>query len=609
MPTSTQVIAFDAGCSAASGKTTKNYSSIKTMPLSSAPEQDASLYAPLPFALGSTIISSRLEVYQDKAATGGSRTLAAQALAAPGFTESKIHYSNRPGVTGPIATLSQGDGGAAGRVWSLDTTAIAQAASSGTPWFGFRITSNIAAIMSIFSSENSKFRPVWVNVWSVAPTIPTMLSPAGGRAVSLARPTHRFDFVDTVDDALSGFRIQYSASDAVDPVTGAFVTPTYDTGTVIATQPSWVPGTDIAIGATTFWQVKTRDQANLWSPWSVPVSFVRTAKNPVTITNPAASPNDFVTEATPPITASFPGTVKAYQIFIVDPANSTTILHDSKKITGSTIAYTLPAGVLTKTGIDYKVIVRVWDDVVREATAGDTPYVDASRVFKFELSATVAPVTSLAIGPPGVTHGAPITFESATAPDAFLLRAGGVVTGDEIAPSEIFVSGTSYSLGWYGGQPHKEHDVEVLRVVNGITSAANLTVPFTADPEGIWLSGERGENPICILTSGDVPAWGSTEISATHQAVGTPFAVVRTQTLGSAKSSVQGFLVGGQDELEAYSIDDWEANAEALQAPAGQKLRLALTNKNIPVTIYNMVISPANEDGDIAIAFDFTERA
>jgi hypothetical protein len=596
MPTSTQVIAYDAGANA--GSTSKNYASIKTIPLSSSPVQDASLYAPVPFALGSTIVSATLNLYQTAAATGGTRTLTVRRLATQ-FVESTLTYANRPGVTGATATVAQGNGGVSGRVWALDVTAHMQEVSSGAPWYGFRITSDIATLMSIYSSENTTFQPTLTVNWTTAPQTPTNLSPAGGRAVSVGTPTFRFDFVDTVDDSISGLQIQYDTS-------SSFVSPTFDTGMIAATQNTWTPVTSITVGTTTFWRVRTRDQSGLISPWSVPVSFVRTAKGSTTITNPAVSPNNYVTEATPPITATHSLAVSAFQIFITDPTYAT-VFHDSGKITNSTIAYTLPAGVLTSTAVTYRVTTRVWDTVVREATAGDPPYVDTFRDFTFNLSGTVTPVSSLAIGAPGISHGAVITWTRATAPDAYVLRVDGLVTGPEIVPSDVFVSGTSYAFGWYGATPKVAHVVEVLAVVNGVTSASNPTVNLTTVPEGVWLSTEQGGNPIC-LTGEDMPTWGSTELSQAHQAVGSPYAVVRTQTLGSAQGSYSGWLNGAQYKLESISLDTWRTRAKALGSPAGQKLRLCLTDTNIPVYISNLVVEPATEDGDVRVSFNFYER-
>lgn len=594
MPTSEQVAAFDSYTSSAVPSARKG--DYKELMVGTGTTRRSYLYWALPYPVGASIVSAELRLYEKKRATGGTRTVTAELLAAK-FVESTINYGNAPAVVsgGPTATLTQGNATTDGRMWSLDVTSLIQNVAAGTPWFGIRLTANVSTALYFHSSESTKaLRPALLITWAGAPQTPVGLSPAGGRAVSVARPLHRFQFVDDLGDSITAFQLQWSGS-------SDFTAPTLDTGTVVSTLPQWTPTTDTAAGSGRWWRVRTRDTAGLWSPWSVPTNWVRTAKGAVTITNPATSPNNVVAEPTPPIAWTVTGAQTAWQVFILDDATDA-ILHDSRKQSGTETAYTPPAGVLTDTTTVYRALVRSWDDVARESIPGDSAYSEASRSFTMSLTGTVAVTDLVAVVEPG-SPAVDLAWTRSTAPDFWALRVDGQFVGDLIDGPDLLVSGTSYAFQWWGATPYTDLDVEMVPIANGAATDGNNVVTVRTEPEGIWLSGTDGEDAICISTDGELGSWSDTSITAVHQAVGTPYPVLRRQTLGSRMCSQEGVLA-------EPGMAEAKARANRLRA-SGTLLRLVLSDTNVIGRVDKMPpVDPAAEFGMGArVSFDFYEQA
>ena len=72
------------------------------------------------------------------------------------------------------------------------------------------------------------------------------------------------------------------------------------------------------------------------------MSFSRAAKGTLTITNPAASPNNFVVEATPPFIHTFAGTQVAWRKWITEQADKTEIVAEQHKTDGTDTSWTPP---------------------------------------------------------------------------------------------------------------------------------------------------------------------------------------------------------------------------------------------------------------------------
>lgn len=599
MPSSTQTASFDSETNAASGYTAKNYASSTSIVLDSSPARSGYYYFAKPFAANATIVSATLTLYQKGVAAGGTRTLTVQ-RAATAWTESKITHANKPAVVGLTATRALGNGGVDGRAWTFDVQPLLSQVAAGGVWFGFKVTSDISTALSFFTKNYTKFRPTLTIEWSTGPATPNELHPSNGRAISGARPLLRFGSA-TAAAQIASYQVQINTSDV-------WTSPATDTGQVFSAEAQHLVTADVAAGVLQYWRVRVWDANGVASAWSASTSFIRTAKSALAITFPAASPNNFVNDATPPIDWTFAGTQTKFQVAIVDAANPAIIYHNSGVKTSAALSYELPNGVLTATASEYLLVIRAWDNVARESIPGDPAYVEAIRAFTFELSATVDPVTGLVAMVQDLTPFVTFAWTSAVTPDAFRFFVDGKVSGRALDPVDVLESGTSYSHTLTGLSPRRAHSVVVARVVNKVTSSANAATSVITEPEGIWLSELDGSNAVCILTDDNLGTWDTAEVSAAYKPIGTRYSVPLTQTLGARNGNISGALLGEQAAFPTLTIDDWCERAEDLADPAGQLLRLALTDTAVTVCVQKMLIQPANEDGDVGISFEFYEQ-
>lgn len=571
------------------------YGDAKSMILrNSAPISQGLLWLKSPVPANATVVSATLRLYGKGA--WSSLTVNVQRISAS-WSQSQVTYNNRPGATGATASLAQAN--TDGLLWPIDVTALVQSIANGAANYGFKLTTP-GTRAEFYSLNAGTLRPALDVTWSDAPNTPHTLSPSGSRSVSIAKPTLRFDYVDVSGaQSLTAVQVQIDAA-------GNFATPGFDSGTVAASVPELDLTTTayagLTAGSSTQWRVRVQDSGGLWSAWSDPAIFARAAQPALTITNPAAPASNFVTEMTPPITWTFTGQT-AYRVRISldsDPAHP---LHDSGKLTATTTTYTLPAGVITSQSVTYRVTVDAWDGVSREATPGDTPYVEAFRAFTFSLSGTVATVTSLtavadSAGSPAVT----LTFNRSTAPDSFTVLRDGKRAASGLLPSDLFVSGTQYHYVDRYAAANKQHTWTVQAVVNGVTSSGNPTATATANTTAVWLaSADLGLMvPIHVTdgTSFDMP-----ETSAVYYPIGATAAVRITQGRRGLEGSVSGRVI----DWAGTPAATWVANLLTFKAQPDLELSITLGAQALRVVIGNIVPAPlvgSNPD-DRAVSFNF----
>lgn len=595
--TGPQRASYEAGSNAAAPTTPSKPAVYRV--LEDDPHKRAFYFFALPPSVaGDTIISATLRLYQRGVASGGSRTLTVQRLSS-GFTASKITHVVQPGTTGATATCTLGNGGTTGRLWEFDVTALIQAVANGAGWYGFRLISNNGTAMAMSGLAGPyEYRPTLQIEYARNVEAPVQLRPDHGNAVSIARPTFQWT---PIVDALDSYQFQISTASDFSTFTGG-----QNSGQVSSTDPEHTINFDLTAGVTYYWRVRVWNAAGVVSPYSATAEMKRDAKPTLTIDNPAADPNDYVTEATPPFSWTVSGgTQTKYRVMVW---RGTTLLHDSLERNGSDDDYTPTANLRLNSSDTYRVEVRIWDNVARQSTPGDPPYVRATREFTFEPQASVDPVdTIVAVG--GVTPWPQITVTRATAPDYFQAFSGSRPLTGKIEPSDVFVSGTTYAITLRTLDPFTTYpNIKVVAIVNGVTSSANPTVSIRNEPEGIWLCDEDGNDPVCIVSDADTGRWNTSETSAVHQPVGSPYAVVIYQSKGARNGVVEGFLVGGQPGLEDIDIDEWKDRFRSLTEPPGQKLILSLTDTTLPVYVRLPLLSPANEEGDVPISFEAYER-
>jgi hypothetical protein len=536
---------------------------------------------PRPFPLGANIITATLHL----------RMRGAQASTAVAVTRiggawgaGKLNWNNRPSTTGSAVTVTQTNTDTT-TDWAFNVTAQMQSIANGAAWWGWQVSTTATSLRKIVSANDSDdLRPTLEVEWSDAPSEPSDLKPVG--IIGINKWVTAFDFVDVAgDQTLANVQVQ------VNP-TNVWTSPAFDSGTVATTVPELDLATTAYAGlantSTTYWRVRAQDGAGLWSPWSDAVAVTRQDKAAVTINNPAAPANNFVTESTPPITWSYGGTQKAYQVLIVDPVDPTTRLADSGRTTSTATSWTVPSRVIVASSTNYRVIVRVWDAFERAASPGDPTYAVATRDFTFNDDATTgAPLTLLATQPAGKPM-ALLTWTRATAPDSWIIRRDGIVVEDDLDPVDSFVSGTTYA--WRTrrpGDPQVSHTWRVQAVVNGKASVGGPTAALTISPIGIWIANIPADLYVCINGTDAITAvYG--EDATIFTPIGAKYVVRVVQSLRGLEGQVTGVLI----DRFGVTAKQYEATLLGMKAKPDADYTLILADVAIPVVIGNVSIAP-----------------
>lgn len=541
----------------------------------------ALLWMRVPTPRGATVTRATLTL-KAKGASSGSRVITVNRIADP-WKEARVTWATKPTVaTGNAATKTVGALTDAATI-DLDVTGIVQSWANGAKNLGFRISTDATTQHSIYGLNSSE-KPVLTVEWSDAPSKPTNLRPSEA-STSLAKPYVTFDYLDYFGDtSVASVRVQI-ASDA------AMTASLWDSGEIAATESgldlSTTTFTGLTAGQKVFWRVMVKDGAGLWSVWSDVVSMTRTAKPAMTITNLGAG---VVKEPTPLILWSMAGQVR-WKVLVFDTASPSKPIHDSGQRTGSASSYTIPSGVLKKTGTTYAIEVRGWDNVVREATPGDDVYASATALCTLATEPTVGPIDTLSAAAVDVSPWVDLTWTRSTTPDAFVLLRDGEIVNDSIDPASVFVSGSTYRFRYYGARPNREHTYAVRAVTFGTGQSPNgPTATFTTSPSGLWLVDfDRGVN---------VTLWGNDEGSWTMQddaSVYTPVGSTQVVRIVSGMRGLEGSLTGLLMEGFGKTFEQMEADVYAIKERPTQTVRIVAGDENFTALIGNVRISPKPE--------------
>ena len=565
-----------------------------------APLANAYVWFASPVPRGATVLSATLRLYGKGAWGAGTVTVSVQRLAAA-WKSATLTYANRPVGTGPVVTQVQANP-LDGTEWDINVATLLQAVASGAANYGWLVTISSTTARAFYSLESTVFQPSLDVSWSDAPDAPHTLSPSGGNAVSLAKPTLRCDYVD-----VSGSVTMAAIQVQIDPAAN-WVAPSFDSGTVLTAQPqldlTLTAYAGLALGATTQWRVRVQDAAGLWSAWSDAATFTRVAQGTLVLNNPAVAPNNFVSEWTPPITWTLTGAAQvAYRVTVALAATSGTLLTDTGRRSGADVAYTLPAGVLTAQGASYVLTLDTWDGVTREATPGDPTSVRVARVFTFAESAATAPVTGLSAtsGAPGIP-GVALHWSRATAPDSFTVLRDGVVVLSGVAPSDVFVSGTSYQ--WYDAfaSGNIAHQWTVQAVVNGTTSANNPLVVLAVNVPAVWLLDPATGMSVAIVDT-VTGTFTMPDVGAVYEPLGSTKVVRVIQT----QRGLEGSLSGRLCDYAGSTARAWEVSLLVFKSRPANELRLLIGNQALRVIIGNVAVAPiaGASTTDRLVSFDF----
>jgi hypothetical protein len=576
---------------------TANHADTKALWLRSG-ENHAWVFFNRPFPLGATIVEATLRLYTMGNWNATETVSVRRAMERWGVN--RITWNNAPNVGDLTASLTRSSSGDEDE-WAIDVTEHMQRVSNGGVWYGFRIATD-ATVLRKFHSGNTAVgtRPQLEVTWSQAPQAPDTLTPSGGLAVSIAKPFLRFDFTDhRGSTALQAVHVQIDSD-------GTFAAPEWDSGTVLAAEPeldlaaTTYPG--LSAGDTTRWRVRVQDGAGLWSEWSDPATFRRDNKGSLTIDNPGAAPNDFVSEWTPPIIWSLTGeTQRAWQLLITPADDPTDHLYDTGRTKGTDNSWTLPKGVLEDDS-RYRVVVRIWDTKDRVHTSSaDRVYTQAVREFVFREDPTTNPPTALTASNLLPRPWVELEWQRGTAPDRFVVKRNGRVIEADVDPADALVSGTTYRWRDKDAHPYRRHTWVVQAVANGKTSGNNPSVTMRVVQQGIWLADHERDLDV-FINGKDDGSWAMGEEATTHHPLGALHGVRITQAMRGLEGNITGTLTDNAGK----TVEEWEDRLLRIKARAGQVCTLSLGNTSMRVVVGNVAVWPTSTQPITkGVSFDF----
>jgi hypothetical protein len=571
-----------------------NYASATRLRVKSG-EAEGFVFFKSPVPKNSTVTSAKLRLWNGTAQTG-SVTVSAQRVAAS-WKVRRLTWNNKPGVVGSAASATL-TSPAVGDYFEIDLTSQFQTIANGAANYGLKITTSFTTLLRLFSLNAAVNKPVLVVEWTDQPDTPTMLRPYGGLAVSTDKPILRFSYSDPGgDDALDAVQVQIDAGNNF--VSGI----DFDSGWVTATDPeldlSTTAYAGLADGSTTYWRVRVRDEAGGISDWSDVASFKRDDKGTLILTNPAASPNNFVDEFTPPIAWTFTGeTQKSYQVRIARSTHPNTWIYDSGRVVSTSTTHTLPfrwhGHRVLRDDLSYIVNLRVWDTKDRVQTPTVPVYQLASRSFSVQYDNTLTPITSFTASQPTEAPWVRLQWDRATMPDQWVIVRDGEIIDKFDTGADLFVSGTTYRYTDYTARPFVAHTYKV-RAVDIVTgnrkmAATSPTSTITPTCPGFWLIDPDRPSLEVNIGGSDTTQIEYGEDSALF----TPIGADSPTRIVSSLRGLEGLINGPIEDTAVHTWDVHKANLLALKATPSQTYRLAFGDENIPVTISHVkaVVSP-----------------
>jgi hypothetical protein len=562
---------------------------------------------PVPVGVGATVISAKLK-FRNTQSQSGSRTVSLKRITSVWYT-AQATWNNQPSVSSTVSATLTKSSPAANTVWEFDVTADIQSAANGTRLYGWRIELGSTDLMYFDSSEaagsRAAYRPVLEVTYSLPPDAPTVMVPSGNRAVSLAKPVVRFNF----GGQRSAFGAQPSTGMQALQVqinpTNTWTSPAFDSGTVTTTVPeldlSTTAYAGLADGSSTYWRARVQNEVGQWSAWSAGVQFQRLSKGTLTLDNPPVGGN--VTEPTPPVLWTFTGrTQAAYQVLVTHTSGY--VYWDSGKVTSTADSVTVPTGVIRTNGLDYKFVVRVWDNQDRETTVNDPAYVEISRVAQYVFDNTVDGVTGLTATLNSPEPGVTLSWSRATAPDNFVLWRDGKIAYTSVNPSDWNTGATTYAVGDPYADSGKAHTWFVQAIVNGAASETNPTVTATPKTGGVWLAHVPTGLKIHLIGD-DQGSWDMPEQSTVIRPLGGTKSVLITQALGGYEGSLN-LIASTHDGMDVNDILD---DLWTLKGMPGQVVVLTLPTMTIQAVINELVIKPTPyKDAQYDVSFKFYEQ-
>lgn len=533
--------------------------------------------ATVPADIPANAVITKADIVQHlRFAVTGSRTVTAQRNAAA-FQVSKATWNNKPGVAGSAHSVTVG-ASTIDTEFRISVIADVQAFVAGSAVNrGWRITTNGTDRVTVRGSLGGKNKPYLDLEYVLPGDAPVDLSPDGA-AVSVAKPTLSF----TVPDDTIAIRV------FLDEGASAPTPPhDFDTGEV-ASSVGLIDLADtafagMAAGETWYWRAAAKT-SNGWSSFSDIAAFPRTLKPVVTITSPDTETGD----KTPPITWTATGQV-AWRARIFNAA--TGVLLDDSEYEGGTDQEWTPEKGLKRVGQTARVVVDVWDGVERVATSGDPVYSRGTLVTELVALGEAPGVDSLT-ATAGLYPYVRLAWAAADADEWQIVRDGAWIDR---------IDGARRSFRDYYAEPGRSYAYRVLPVTDSGVGPNGPTATVRLRPPGVWLFDET---EVVFLVDAEPTEVTWDERAVVHEILGDAPAVRRRAGQPPPRGIWSGKLIDGTDpNLSAETM-----NAVAMTFKAseqGRVFRLAYGDRNIPVTIGDLMVEPSM-DGDTPLTYDIS---
>lgn len=554
--------------------------------------REAFIYFKSPVPRGATVTKATLQFHARFESTGF-RAITVRRIA-ESWKQGRLNWNNRPSthgaaVTAEVYTLQNGD------PIEFDVTTHLQTIANGARNYGWKVTTDSTVMHRLYGLNAGRFKPTLTVEWSDAPDKPTSLTPSSG-VVATTHPVLQFDYTDVSGSTtLAAVQVQIDADR-----TGAA---DFDTGEVSTTEPELNLADTAFTGLTgtpTYWRVRVKDEAGLWSDYSDWTEISYLGAPTLTMTNPPVEGT--VTEPTPPIAWSLSTAQVAWRVRIRDLSGKQ--LYDSGKNPGTATSHTLPAGIL-KDGRTYVADVRAWDIEDREAVPGFPTYARAVREFTMtDDPGTSGVVSFTATAAPDAPY-ADLTWERSTMPDGFAVYRDGTHLAN-LEPSDVIVpSTTTYEWRDASANPHVSNTYTVRAIVNGKQSAPGTSQSVTPKPTGIWLI-DTDRDLVVSIAGEDAGTWTMPDDAATYVPVGSTETVRVVGGLRGYEGGLSGVLIDG---FHGRTVAEQEYDLLRIKEDPSKTVRLVAGDVNINVVIGNVSIAPTpkTRHGDIVkdVGFDF----
>lgn len=539
------------------------------------------------------------------------------------WADNSLKWSNRPDVSGANTAFVDVSNGDDGDEFDITMTAMMQDVGSGGDWFGIRVEKDTVGDLAIYASESDEenSNPTLFIEWRRT-TLPAAddLRPSAGDSVTVEQPVFRWTWGDGMgeDDHQSHSRVQIYDSTVTQAQLDGGSPPSalYDSNKQENEQRRWDMNGKVfsMVDNTAYkWRVKVYDEARE-APWSELARVRYDTPGVLTLTYPA-SPDWEVDDITPPITWTFTGrTQEAFAIDILesDEAGGFERVYHRPRKKSSDLFFTLPKGVIRKSGRTYKVRLKVWDTLDR-----DSKYAiyKVTQEFTYVRDGTPDPVETLVITGDGTPFV--VTWTRTNVPDFFTIKVDDEVKEGRIVPADVLVSGTTYALDFWevpgDGEPHTI-EVEAVVTVGGRLkhSDGNPTESVTHTAKGIhFVVPDKDIRVVLVGREGIDLDIG--EIAETFFATGRRDPIRISDAIRGYEGQVSGLII----DRGSVTADEYLHRLERIKGLNNRfTTRLITPFMNIPVLIGEMSVSPHDDlkrgfqvDVEVAQKGDFTFKA